>query len=438
MPFNPLYRRPARAKSSTSTLPACSKRDASLRSGSLSNVSISGVPAALSFDMVMKDATCPPMTSRDFMKYLLYVEHGAENLQFFLWYRNYVERFNELPQTEKSLSPPYVPPPDNEISRPSTAKLKSDGLSKELFDAPPLPSHNLHHLVPMASMQSMKSDPFSDPPSNPSISPFDIPMGDAVIDHKKVTADAFAAAAVPQPFTIQPFRNEMSRVIAVYLAESSPRELNLSSSDRAKAIKAVAQTTHPSALEHVNRHVEELLRLQSHPNFVRWSLCNGNRPRVIFARGLGVAMMVGGFTIAILLTLGSGKRGYRALAAIPWALGIATLWAGLKGMCVVLHGWHHRHLRPWELWVDEDEKSHGSKLSFDLDDRPNSYEDEPWVKKYEKRFLVRKIFDREVWIEEPALRQIQDAVALQGIGIALACSIVFTVIFVVLPHGNFF
>jgi len=43
------------------------------------------------------------------MNYLLYVEHCAENLQFYLWYRDYVERFEKLPEREQKLSPEYSP-----------------------------------------------------------------------------------------------------------------------------------------------------------------------------------------------------------------------------------------------------------------------------------------------------------------------------------------
>jgi L-rhamnose mutarotase len=43
------------------------------------------------------------------MDYLVYVEHNAENLQFYLWYKSYVRRFNELPEKEKALSPEWIP-----------------------------------------------------------------------------------------------------------------------------------------------------------------------------------------------------------------------------------------------------------------------------------------------------------------------------------------
>ena len=43
------------------------------------------------------------------MDYLVYFEHNAENLQFFLWYRDYVRRFEALPEKENVLSPEWIP-----------------------------------------------------------------------------------------------------------------------------------------------------------------------------------------------------------------------------------------------------------------------------------------------------------------------------------------
>ena len=39
------------------------------------------------------------------MNYLIYIEHAAENLQFFLWYRDYVKRFMALPENQRALAP---------------------------------------------------------------------------------------------------------------------------------------------------------------------------------------------------------------------------------------------------------------------------------------------------------------------------------------------
>jgi len=42
------------------------------------------------------------------MNYLKYIEHSAENLQFFLWFRDYSARFDKLPASEKSLAPQWT------------------------------------------------------------------------------------------------------------------------------------------------------------------------------------------------------------------------------------------------------------------------------------------------------------------------------------------
>ena len=42
------------------------------------------------------------------MNYLTFRERAAENLQFFLWYRDYCRRFAELPAHERALAPEWT------------------------------------------------------------------------------------------------------------------------------------------------------------------------------------------------------------------------------------------------------------------------------------------------------------------------------------------
>lgn len=160
---------------------------------------------------------------------------------------------------------------------------------------------------------------------------------------------------------------------------------------------------------------------------------------------------MGSLAAFILLTLSSVPRGYRAIPAAGLVLGVSTQVAALKGMCVVLHGMHHRHVRPWELFVDEEvlddmSSTSGSagkpaqlgKKSFDSFGSSNSYEDEPWVIKYQKRNIVRKVFDREVWIQEPALRAIQDTIFVQSMLVAVVSSGALAAVFVCVPGGYFY
>lgn len=231
-------------------------------------------------------------------------------------------------------------------------------------------------------------------------------------------------------------------MIATYIADDAPRQLNLSAREQKATMHALAYTTHPSAFRQIARAIENSLRRQAHPNFIRWSICNGNPARVFFARGLGVGVILLATVAALLLTLSRAGRGWRALAAIGWVIGIATLIAAYKGMCVVLHGMHHRHVRPWELFIEgddaDDEEASLKKGSFESFGSSNSYEDEPWIVKYEKRNVVRKVFDREVWIQEPVLRQIQDTIFIQSMICALFGAGVLSAIFVAVPAGGFF
>ncbi|KAI1077490.1 hypothetical protein F5B20DRAFT_592810 [Whalleya microplaca] len=422
------------------------KSDASLKSGR--SGALYGIPDALTFDKIIDGGTCPPCTIRDFMNYLLYIEHSAENLQFFLWYRDYVRRFNEASTSDVLLAQEWTQAMEDEtlakIQREAADKLKKDPKAADIFKGTDFEKNRGDIMI----MESR--DPFATPPPTPSDE--DTPsIYSQVSSYRSQAQDAFAAAGVKQPFTIQPFRGEINRVIATYIVTGSPRQLNLSAREQKAAVQALAYTTHPSALRAVAAGIENTLRRQAHPNFVRWSICNGNPARGAFARQLGVSVIALTTLGAVVLTLSAALRAYRALFAVGWVLGIATLVTACKGMCVVLHGLHHRQVRPWELFLDADAEADveagtdvdsqdekGGKDSFDSFGSANSYEDQPWVVKYERRNLVRKVFDREVWIQEPALRQIQDTIALQSLLCALLGAAVLTVVFVAVPGGRFF
>lgn len=362
------------------------------------------------------------------MDFLVYIEHDAENLQFFLWYRDYLKRWSELPASEQALAPLWTPEKAqqvrSEIMNEKSAKL--NGQAAQVLkgtDFDPKARKNINGDAP---------NPFNTPPRTPSneagrdsVAPSTVgwsednsTLGGSTTHHQKKTANAFEEVGAHQPFTVQPYREEVSRIISIYIADGSVRKLNLSDQERTALLKALSTTTHPSAFKDVAATVEGSLRHQAHPNFIRWTICNGNPPRQTFAQGLGIGGIVAGLVYAIIITLSSANRGWRALAFLGFFIGIATLFAGWKGMCVVLHGMHHRHLRPWELFASDDASSSEYDLkkdSFDSLGSANSFEDEPWVAKYDNRNVIRKIFDREVWIQEPALRSIQDTIFIQAL-----------------------
>lgn len=59
------------------------------------------------------------------MNYLKYIEFSAENLQFFLWYRDYSSRWDALPASEKALAPEWsASAADTDIYGASPARPK--------------------------------------------------------------------------------------------------------------------------------------------------------------------------------------------------------------------------------------------------------------------------------------------------------------------------
>jgi len=373
------------------------------------------------------------------MNYLVYIEHSAENLQFFLWYNDYKQRFMAADTVDLSLASEWTQEMEDEtiakLQKDAAERLRKEPAAADIFKGTDFEKRHEGAIE--------NKDPFGTPPrSAKSEDGHSFVSGaySVASTQQNRASDAFKQAGVKQPFTIQPFRSEIVRVITTYIGEDAPRQLNLSSRERKVLLTALAYTTHPSAFRSVARVIENTLRRQAHPNFIRWTICNGNPARVFFARGLGVSLIFLSLAAAILLTLSKAGRGYRAIPAIGLVLGISTLIAAYKGMCVVLHGMHHRHIRPWELFADshaEGELDH-HKSSFESFSSSNSYEDEPWVIKYEKRNVVRKVFDREVWIQEPALRTIQDTIFVQSIIGAVIGAGILTAILVAVPAGNFF
>ncbi|CAK3982626.1 G signaling regulator like [Lecanosticta acicola] len=451
MVYSLSYRRPSHTNSSNDSLDGDEKQKSINESiQSCGSCMSNGIPPPLAFDRIIDGGTCPPVTVRDFMNYLKYIEYAAENLQFFLWYRAYAARWESLRESEKTLAPEWtsaLADADTYGGPPSRPKRLPPPIAEVLKDT---------DFAGKPKMPVDRADPFHTPLKSGSfdekrdfVPDYASSIGDdrtllssTGSSHKVAAEQAFEDAGMKwKPFSTQPYRDEVSRIISIYIAEGAPRELNLSSKERQAVLHALQHTTHPTAFRTIITPVEYSLRKQAHPNFIRWTICNGNRPRVVFARGLGVGGILVGFVADLLLTLSHAGRAWRVLPVIAWFIGIATLVAAWKGMCVVLHGLHHRHLRPWELFTDEAEEVPDEKFMSSealLSGEQNSFEEEPWVPRYKKRNMLRKVFDREIWVQEPALRQIQDTIFLQAILSSLLVSCVVVGIFCAVPHGNLF
>ncbi|MCJ1441089.1 MAG: hypothetical protein MMC23_001575 [Stictis urceolatum] len=454
------YKRPDHVSKEGGPMTAAScQRYAEMTSGK------SSIPPSLSFERVMGNKTMPPCSLQDFLDYLIYVAHDAENLQFYLWVQDYKRRFNALSESEKALSPEWKvddihAAPD--LRKPGSNSIKSTGedvLDKDMEE---------QYLANLKKIAARKS---SRPPTPPA---------------KDIEITALPAlSSPPDPVTIestqrwksitdQPFRDEISQIITHYLLPSSPRELNLSHKARAALLHALHRTTHPSALSSIEDITCLTLRHHAHPNFIRWSLCNGNKPRVFFLRSMAVAWLILFTLSTLLLILSSKPRWFRiALAPVLW-VGMTNLIAAARGLCVLLHRLHTREIHPWELdsarsstpalnksdakFAEElagghrgDAGSYSSKAELfrssasltavpserasleviDLEARPaapaksvslmlspfgpgNTFEGEEWVRKWGSMGYWQRIRLRKVWVKEEGLRLMQNKIVRQA------------------------
>ena len=381
------------------------------------------------------------------MNYMCYVTHDAQNLQFYLWLADYFQRFQRAPLVEKRLSPKWQadePYNSENNTRPfSPLMLEKHPLTSKEQDISTLSSENMSNASLWEEQQTRYSA---------TIDSMDV---DGITYPKIMTASGIKW----QAFASQPFRAEVNRIAFHYIAPGSPRELKLSDQDRAAVLYALQQTTHPSAFTLVKRMLDTALRKQAHPNFIRWSICNGNKSRTIFLRTFAVMNITIGFAIAIVLTLSSYSRYWRIFAALEWWFGITNLIAAYRGLCVLLHRLHTRNIRPWETADDTNRSSNISRdeetgfddLNIRYDDTTsrwpvkmevfgaaNNFNGEPWLRVEEKKPWWRKVSDNKITVQPGGLSIIQNKIIGQAEAWALIITIPLTVAFVALPKGNYF
>lgn len=400
------------------------------------------------------------------MDYLQHIEYSAENLQFYLWFKDYERRWTESTDDKlKALSPDWQPDMDDttteqfsEPARPMStlSKVATCQVTAHAGSVRDGPKRTISTLLGSNDndSQTLEEDDTSS---------FDIEFSKN--DSETIKLEDFAIWQ--SVASVQPYRDECTRILHHYLAFNSPRELNLSHRTRVSVLDALKYTTHPSAFLPALEDVELALRGQSHPNFIRWSICNGNKPRIIFVRSLGVQGIILALVAYILLTLSHISRWYRILPALLLFIGLSTTVAAYKGLCMIMHHTHSRNLRPWEdiptasdvepgfirsgnMGYDFDFKSGGINNAEDATNTEHTrfslrtfgsgtaLNDEVWVERYAKKNLLRRIFDGEVWTQDETLRMLQDQIVLGACLWAAVGTFLITVIFVAVPRGNLY
>lgn len=147
-----------------------------------------------------------PCTIRDFMNYLVYVELSAENLQFFLWHRDYVQRFESARTSDIALAPEWTQEEQNE----TFAKLQKehrDGLKRDPaatatifkgtdFEKPGVMSPTT---TDKPSPIFTSNNPFNTPPRTPNGDTMSDFTAQNAMKYRSQAHEAFASAGAKAP-----------------------------------------------------------------------------------------------------------------------------------------------------------------------------------------------------------------------------------------------
>lgn len=134
------------------------------------------------------------------MNFLKYIELSAENLQFYLWFRDYSARFSRLPESEKSLSPEW----SGDASSHAEAKTASKPVNADA--AAMLHGTDFASDPKINGSEKGGSNPFFTPPRTPtsldrreggeSLDSYDESVGTGKVDHNRRAAGAFESAGL--------------------------------------------------------------------------------------------------------------------------------------------------------------------------------------------------------------------------------------------------
>ncbi|KAL8903690.1 MAG: hypothetical protein Q9207_003759 [Kuettlingeria erythrocarpa] len=405
------------------------------------------IPPDLCFERIVSNKSLPPCSLQDFIDYLAYVTHDAENLQFYLWLVDYHQRFRNAPSEETALSPKW------RFDDPHSSPRHSGNSGHSVLGY----SDKTLSVLGLNGFNAIEEEDISNASMLDQSSPYTATLGTLKFSEIPLADSRPSDGSQKRSNNAQPFRTEINRIVAHYIAPGSPRELNLSHKDRTAALYALRRTTHPSAFHPIKTVLDLTLRNQSHPNFVRWSICNGNKPWTLFLRTFAVCNIAAGFIIAILLTLSRASRWFRILAALLWWFGITNLIAAYQGLCVLLLRRHTREVRPWETdgygrnyaLADEETDLRHSKILYEetksrwpvkmeLFGPPNMAVNETWMDRYSMKSVFRKTFEKEVPTQDRGLHGMQNKIVRQAEAWAFIITIPFTIFFTALPKGNLY
>ncbi|KAL5612007.1 hypothetical protein BROUX41_000430 [Berkeleyomyces rouxiae] len=400
------------------------------RSPSPDHRSQNAVPPNLRLERVLDNKTCSPMSLYDFYMYLKYIEYSPENLEFYIWYKNFESKHSRSRPSSMKAS---IAPSDFSIHELSGEQMgmspsESDGTicpEDEETDAaytvdPEVANVTREQIADLIGRQAM-CGPGSCAPSFADrlkdavrgILPQE-EKGDGSEPTHKNTLNIIASSN-------RGARAELNAVINMFLLPGSEKELNIPPAMRDRALACLQHSTDPAQLAAIADHVYMLLRNCSHRNFIRLGMGNGTLETLCSSILLGVVSTAVGFLVLFMRAFTPYKGAhsmFEAFAAWPlWAFGMSFLLAGMRGSCFFLLMLTRRQALPWERF--DDSASITSNKSGLM-----------------KRISRHMIFDRRLRVKDQGMRQLQQRIIVQSVLGGSIFAFLFVLIFIFLPIWN--
>ncbi|KIV83648.1 hypothetical protein PV11_05652 [Exophiala sideris] len=377
------------------------------RPSSVSSQSDTAIPADLSLDRVLANKTCSPLSLYDFYMYLKHIEMSPENLEFYIWFKDYEARYQQQshPGLPSQMTPLLVAPTGEKSATYSYAGAMTES---ELDDEKPGSGSEseLQQYIESLVAATQETRPCRN--STSLFWPRPSPASDRTL-------------------TARPFSNhaELSHVSALFLTPSSRKELNIPPSMREKALDAIATSDSPEHLAPVANHVYYLLRNCSHRNFIRLGVKNGTFETLCMVTIVGCLFTALGLLTMLLVAFASPSihhsSRWRGLASVPfWMIGFSFLFAGWRGSCFLLLLFSRRQELPWERLEDNASTKSGRSARLQ----------QLWLVRFAKKLMI---FERKIRVKDQGLRHLQRKIVVQSVVAAVIVTAVLEVVWLVLP-----
>ncbi|KAH6686445.1 hypothetical protein F5X68DRAFT_276457 [Plectosphaerella plurivora] len=378
------------------------------------------IPPHLSLERVLENKTCSPMSLYDFYMYLRHIEFSPENLEFYLWFKNYEARWNkhasreDIGITEEKVPPVFTTSHTNS----SEEELRASEHSSSPYDmsAMELASQPVNQII-QAAIPSAACMAITRP------KPTAMDRIKSFANYMSPTsAPSCQIAGLGDIGVVQGFdaREELDSVIQLYLLPSSPKELNIPPAMRDAALAALenSASTDPRHLAPIAAHVYALLRTCSHPNFLRLGVANGTLETVCVATSLGIVLTTVGFLFTFIRGFvpftGAHSRWNLFGSWGFWFLGLSFVLSGLRGSCFFLLLFSRRQPLPWERF----------------DDKASVSSNRSGIAKVIGRLMI---FDRKMRVKDVHLRRLQRKIVLQSLLWGAIFATIGVLVFIFLP-----